>query len=934
MQIYGLMMVRNEADIVGITIRHHLAQGIDHFLVVDNGSTDGTDRVLEELSRDQRVRWVRSTGEFRQADITTELAREAYLRGADWVLPIDADEFWWAPEGDFRAVLETSTSGALQVEVVNFVQRRDQTEASPSALLHMTRRVPAPVGPPDDRVVDMVERRQIGYIEFQYPQKWISRASIAVEIHQGNHSVAGIVGPPGVTSRIVCLHAPMRARSVLGAKVDHGRRAEEVAQYLVQAWHVRRWRRLAEEGRLEEEWAANSYCDDALDVNGERHPVVFDPRLRDVVTPWVQRRLAPVIVQNAVSAPPLRLRSHEDHSPAEHPCSPQSLSLGVESHPDNAARAAVWARIREIEGWMRDGEVDLLIDLAWKVFSGGDEGAVVEVGSYHGKSTVLIGTVAKMLASRMPVYAIDPHEGEVGALDSPVGMRIAPSSLSNFLRNLRDADLLQTVELIQSRSFEVRWSKPIALLFIDGLHDYLNVSRDFRHFDPWVTVGGYVAFHDCEEGFPGVKSFVEEVIVSGRYRKVDQSESLAVLQKCAIGRPSSNPSASLQSAQISDLSLSRPHGEAQIIDLGGRARVSEQRLGPTGGPLEVTHEPHAQERETELSDGSQGNAELMGRIGQLVGSNTTVLALEPSDELLRILHDRGCRIVAMVFGEEPSHYLRETSAEVLSRQLDGENTGSDLGGHRFDVIVSIDALGFFRDPSPLLRETRRALQPDGCLIVTLPNVAHASNRIALLHGLFPRSDGKRNDPRQVRFYTQASMVRLLEEAGFAIGRLERDEVPIDASQLATLPAQISETLSNDPDALTYRFVVVAYPLARPELKVLQERMRDLAERYEAAQRELQNLASLEVRVAQQDKGIEFLQKEMSRRQQLANEAQEHLTNLQGALAEKEARIASQDQELGLLRAEVATLSAEGGAYRQSKLVRVVRWYWSIRQRLF
>ena len=37
------MMVRNEAQILLSHDLHDLAQGIDRFLVVDNGSTDGTD---------------------------------------------------------------------------------------------------------------------------------------------------------------------------------------------------------------------------------------------------------------------------------------------------------------------------------------------------------------------------------------------------------------------------------------------------------------------------------------------------------------------------------------------------------------------------------------------------------------------------------------------------------------------------------------------------------------------------------------------------------------------------------------------------------------------------------------------------------------------------------------------------------------------------
>jgi Glycosyl transferase family 2 len=289
--IYGVMMVRNEADIIALTIRHHLAHGVDRMLVVDNGSSDGTDCVLEELNRDSRVQWTRSNGKFRQADITTELAREAFLRGAEWVLPIDADEFWFAPGNDFRAVLHESTAGSLEVEIVNFIQRREQHEANAGALLSMTRRAIPPTGTPE-QAVELVQSHDIGFVEFPYPPKCISRASISLQIGQGNHSVAGVVGPQEETDRIICLHAPLRARSVLESKVDHGRRADEVAQDLVQAWHVRRWRRLAEEGQLDREWAANSYQDDQLDVYGRRHPVIFDPRLKVVLEPWIEDGVA------------------------------------------------------------------------------------------------------------------------------------------------------------------------------------------------------------------------------------------------------------------------------------------------------------------------------------------------------------------------------------------------------------------------------------------------------------------------------------------------------------------------------------------------------------------------------------------------------------------------------------------------------------------
>src|SRR5687767_14480675 len=95
MKIVAVGAVRNEADILRINVQHHLALGIDEFLFVDNGSTDGTADVLSDLvAAGFPLRWRREDGVFVQTDVLTRLVQEAGEIGAEWVLPIDADEIW------------------------------------------------------------------------------------------------------------------------------------------------------------------------------------------------------------------------------------------------------------------------------------------------------------------------------------------------------------------------------------------------------------------------------------------------------------------------------------------------------------------------------------------------------------------------------------------------------------------------------------------------------------------------------------------------------------------------------------------------------------------------------------------------------------------------------------------------------------------------
>jgi GT2 family glycosyltransferase/glycosyltransferase involved in cell wall biosynthesis len=303
MKIYGVMMVRNEADILRLNLLHHHAVGIDRFLIVDNGSSDRTPEILEEFHTAGFVDWRREDGKYRQAEITTDLAREAVRAGADWVLPIDADEFWCSVGDTIPAILERSDAGALRAQVLNFVQRRDQHRSSPEALLQMTMRAPLPVGPLD-QVRSMVESGRFAYVEMLYQPKWISRAAPELTIAMGNHHISGVSGNLEETEEIVCLHAVLRSREALEAKVEQGARVAALGLAPTQGWHVQRWRRLAADGRLDAEWSANSYDRGALDVYGTPHQLIFDPRLRDLVRPWVEdsRPLPEILGEASVAA--------------------------------------------------------------------------------------------------------------------------------------------------------------------------------------------------------------------------------------------------------------------------------------------------------------------------------------------------------------------------------------------------------------------------------------------------------------------------------------------------------------------------------------------------------------------------------------------------------------------------------------------------------
>jgi predicted O-methyltransferase YrrM len=144
-----------------------------------------------------------------------------------------------------------------------------------------------------------------------------------------------------------------------------------------------------------------------------------------------------------------------------------------------------------IEGWLADREAAFLYNCA----SRAEGGVIVEIGSFCGKSTVVL-CLGSRAGNSLRVYAIDPHIGSVEQRDRLQGH----SSEEIFRRNIQTAGVADLVTPIVAKAGDVGkgWDKPIALLWIDGDHSYEGASGDFELFSPWVVDGGIIAFHDCD----------------------------------------------------------------------------------------------------------------------------------------------------------------------------------------------------------------------------------------------------------------------------------------------------------------------------------------------------------------------------------------------------------------------------------------------------
>jgi predicted O-methyltransferase YrrM len=196
----------------------------------------------------------------------------------------------------------------------------------------------------------------------------------------------------------------------------------------------------------------------------------------------------------------------------------------------------------QVVGFMPADEGRALYDAAVRYLDGG---VAVEIGTYCGKSTVMLGAAAAATGSVL--YTVDHHHGseehQAGwefhdtTMVDPVSGRF--DTLPTFRRTLDAAGLDDTIVAVVGRSPVVArgWQSPLQLLFIDGGHSETAAQQDLEGWAKWVAAGGALVIHDVfpdprDGGRPPYNIYCRAV-ESGHFTEVDSMGSLRVLERTA-----------------------------------------------------------------------------------------------------------------------------------------------------------------------------------------------------------------------------------------------------------------------------------------------------------------------------------------------------------------------------------------------------------------
>lgn len=201
---------------------------------------------------------------------------------------------------------------------------------------------------------------------------------------------------------------------------------------------------------------------------------------------------------------------------------------------------------------------------------------------------------------------------------------------------------------------------------------------------------------------------------------------------------------------------------------------------------------------------------------QLVGQDKRVLELgAASGHVTKVLKSRNNSVTAVERDGRFESTLATIADSVIITDLDWLDLRQKLAGEKFDVVLAGDVLEHCQSPELVLLQLHDLLATNGYVVISLPNIAHADVRLALLTGKFEYRTTGLLDQTHLRFFTRDTITSFLNQNDFDVAEIFASTAALGTTEFGApsshIPREAIAFVQEDRDSQVYQYVVRAIP---------------------------------------------------------------------------------------------------------------------------
>ena len=208
---------------------------------------------------------------------------------------------------------------------------------------------------------------------------------------------------------------------------------------------------------------------------------------------------------------------------------------------------ATFRSLADVKGWMTRAQAQRLWDRAGTMAPGE---RIVEIGSYHGRSAIVLATAAP---EGVEVICIDPHGGtDVGPWEYELEAAAGQADHEAYVANLERAGVADRVTHVRKLSGQALDDVPgqVELLYIDGAHRFSPAWEDLKAWSPKVAPGGVMLIHDSFSSLGLTAALAVELFFTREFVYEGRSGSMAQYRHTPVPQGARGRNAARQIAQL------------------------------------------------------------------------------------------------------------------------------------------------------------------------------------------------------------------------------------------------------------------------------------------------------------------------------------------------------------------------------------------------